>query len=319
LTSSKVLIVLPTYNRRDFLEESVQSVLTQEYADWQLIIVDDGSTDNTRPCCEFLVAKQPGRIFYQYQPNRGCACARNAGLQWLDDSFGFVCFLDSDDRFLPGKLGREVQLLTEHPAAGFTYSDYLFFDGQEHLQKVAAAGNPAAFALQHFLTNEAKSSCLLYRRSVIQGRLFREDFRYNEDSDFLQRIALENQGVYCPQPGCWIRWHAGSKSRQQLEIQKAVLQSSLDILRDYPEFAQQHAPVLKARIRQIQQGLFRELTKRKSWEEANQHAITLAEKLVVMLQISFCYDWLGYLAFWLRLLAGTIGSSPILSRAASRH
>jgi hypothetical protein len=91
------------------------------------------------------------------------------------------------------------------------------------VRKVAGAHAPSRVAIEHFLTLEGKVSSLLYRVEVFRDRRYREDFRYNEDSDFLQRVALECRGVYCDEPGSWVRSHPGSKSRNLLEINRAVL------------------------------------------------------------------------------------------------
>ena len=203
-----VLIILPTYNRADLLPVAVESVFLQNFPHKKLVIVDDGSTDGTRDLCMRFVKDSPGTVVYVFKANGGCASARNVGLQWIDDGAGYVCFLDSDDRLLQGKLSREVALLLRHPDADFSYSDSVIFEeetGREEIWKVAAAGAPDCFPIEHFLSLEAKPASILYRAQTVRGRRFREDFRYNEDSDFLQKVALEMPGRLLRRarvPGC---------------------------------------------------------------------------------------------------------------------
>jgi glycosyltransferase involved in cell wall biosynthesis len=301
-----VLVIIPTYNRMPFLDEAIQSTLSQDYPNVKIVIIDDGSTDGTRSYCEKLTLQSPN-VSYLFQGNNGCSSARNAGLKLLTEDIEFICFLDSDDRFLPEKISREAALLQANPAAGFSYSDYILFDDEsktEKLQSVSAAGQPENFALEHFLTNEAKNSCFLYRAQTLRSRRFRADFRYNEDSDFAQRIALEYRGVYCPQPGCWIRWHTGSKSRNFVEIFKAVLQSSQDILRVYPEFAGKYPELIQARIAEVRRLLFRELIRGGNWEEALGHARGFEEKVVSVLHLQNYYQWRSHISRRLKRTEG---------------
>ncbi len=274
IDSKTVLIIIPTYNRQKLLPEAIQSVLTQDYPHKKIMIVDDGSTDHTDQVCRKFVNEHPQEIFYLKKENGGCASARNIGLEQAH-TVGYVCFLDSDDRFLPGKLFREINLLDKNPKAGFTYADHILFDEEtqrEQMQKVAAAGCPDQFAIQHFLTCEAKSSAILYRAQIVKDRRFRENLKWNEDSDFLQRVALECQAVYCPTSSAWIRWHAGSKSKNKQELYKALLKSSLDILQDYPDFYRSIQNLADQRLIQIQRLLFQELISREYWSEANLYA-----------------------------------------------
>jgi glycosyltransferase involved in cell wall biosynthesis len=299
--STTILVITPTYNRANLLPDAIQSVFSQEYRDLWMVVVDDGSTDKTSAVCSGFACRYPGRFRYIRQKHGGCSAARNRGLQEVDDRCGFVCFLDSDDRLLPGKLSREAHLLQSNPEAGFTFADSLLYDEvaqKEYLRPVAGRGRPGDFPIEHFLTNEAKCAALLYRAGVVSRFRFREDLRYNEDSEFLQRVAIEHKGVYCPEPSCWVRWHADSKSRNFLEIQRAVLRASLDILEAYPDFYASFAQQADGRIHAIKCSLFRQLMLSEHWNEAAAYATTPLEKLLVAIRSN------GY--YWLR---GQVGAA----------
>jgi len=190
---------------------------------------------------------------------------------------------------LPGKLSREIALLQQNPEVDFVYADSIIFDediGKETRSKVAAAGRPDIFALMHFCTNEAKSSALLYRADTVRHRRFREDLKYNEDSEFLQRIAIECKGIYSAEPGCWVRWHKESKSRNFSEIHKAVLQASIDMIKSYPDFYDAHRKQADRRIKRIRNQLFQELVMEKRWEEAREFAFNPIRK-----HLASCYAY----------------------------
>ena len=287
-----VLVILPTYNRADLLPIAVESVLLQDYPQKRLVIVDDGSTDGTLDVCTRYVEDHPGIITYVSKTNGGCASARNVGLQSIDDEIGYVCFVDSDDRLLPGKLSREVALLSRHPDADFSYSDSIIFEeetGREEVWKAAAAGAPDRFPIEHFLSLEAKVSSILYRVQTFRGRRFREDLRYNEDSDFLQKVALESRCVYCDEPGSWVRSHPGSKSRNLFEIKRAVLRSCTDILHVYPDFYRQNAAAIDQRMEHLRRELFVDTIERGLYNEAKQYASKVSETIIASLRLGVAY------------------------------
>ncbi len=103
-------VIIPTYNRESFLFLATNSVLNQSFQDFELIIVDDGSTDNTK---ELLKSLKDPRIKIFYQDNKGVSSARNKG---ISESFGeFICFLDSDDQFNNSKLEKAKEVIDKNP------------------------------------------------------------------------------------------------------------------------------------------------------------------------------------------------------------
>jgi len=121
-----VSVVIPSYNRAAVLGRAINSVIAQTFDDWEIVLVDDGSTDDT----DALLARYADRLGPKLrvirQENAGAAAARNRG---IDAARGvFVAFLDSDDEFLPDKLQRQIELFRIRPELGLVYSDYSFVD-----------------------------------------------------------------------------------------------------------------------------------------------------------------------------------------------
>jgi teichuronic acid biosynthesis glycosyltransferase TuaG len=112
--SGKVSIIMPAYNAARYLADTINSVLRQTHTDWELLVVDDGSTDGTA-----AVVRQftDGRIRYFYQPNAGVSAARNKGLQEMTGDF--FCFLDSDDLFPLRSLESRLQVFAQDPGIAF--------------------------------------------------------------------------------------------------------------------------------------------------------------------------------------------------------
>jgi glycosyltransferase involved in cell wall biosynthesis len=122
----KVSVVIPTYNRAAMLGEAVGSALAQTFRDHEVIVVDDGSTDDT---ASRVAQWRDPRVRYVRQPNSGPAGARNAGVALARGEL--IAFLDSDDLWKPDKLEREVEFLARYPEAGAVFSDLEKHDGTE--------------------------------------------------------------------------------------------------------------------------------------------------------------------------------------------
>jgi glycosyltransferase involved in cell wall biosynthesis len=112
----KIAVIIPTYNRESLIGESIESVIHQTYSDLELIIVDDGSTDNTR---KVVNSYQDHRIRYVFQDNRGVSAARNTGINVSTSQY--VAFLDSDDLYVENALEITLNRLESHPDVGFSY------------------------------------------------------------------------------------------------------------------------------------------------------------------------------------------------------
>lgn len=116
--SFPVSVVIPTYNRAHCIERSINSVLNQTYKDFELIIVDDGSLDNTESLVSSIIEKD-SRVRYERKENGGAADARNYGIE--ASKHEYIAFQDSDDVWLPKKLEKQVKYLEEHPDILFCY------------------------------------------------------------------------------------------------------------------------------------------------------------------------------------------------------
>jgi len=235
-----ISVIIPTYNRASMIERTIDSVLAQTYPDIQLIIIDDGSTDNTQAVIQKYLNQTDLNIEYYYKNNGGCSTARNEGLKYAKGDY--IAFLDSDDCWLPLALETLFKTL-ENSQASFVYSPSIEIDKtniRRSLKYPCATDRPQDFAIEHFLTSNCRHGGILYHHSIfekIPG--FREDLRYHEDSDFLQKVAIEFSAVYCPYPGLEYHHHEGNKSSDRVAIYSAMLISSKDILDNHPNFYRQ--------------------------------------------------------------------------------
>lgn len=119
----KVSVIIPTYNRAELLPETIGSILAQTFRDFEIIVVDDGSTDNTKEVVESFNSPS---IRYIYQANLGVSAARTTGIK--ASSGEYIAFLDSDDIWLPENLELKVKRLDSHPEVALVCSDAYVFD-----------------------------------------------------------------------------------------------------------------------------------------------------------------------------------------------
>ncbi len=119
-----VSVIIPAYNCDRYIREAIASVFAQTYTDYELIIVDDGSTDDTAQ----VIKSYGDRINYIYQTNQGVAQARNTGLAVAQGKY--IAFLDQDDFFYPHKLAAQVELMEQNPHLGMIFSGWDIVDSQ---------------------------------------------------------------------------------------------------------------------------------------------------------------------------------------------
>jgi glycosyltransferase involved in cell wall biosynthesis len=115
-----VSVVIPSYNRAHLLADAFESVRCQTYSDWELIVVDDGSVDDTRAVVAKVSTRMPQRVHYEYQQNQGPAAARNRGVACARGRY--IAFLDSDDAWLPHHLQDCVAALEASPDVDWVYA-----------------------------------------------------------------------------------------------------------------------------------------------------------------------------------------------------
>ena len=145
-----VSIIIPCYNRGDIVGETIESVLAQTYTNFEMLLIDDGSTDDTRAA---ILAYDDPRIRYFYKLNGGLSSARNAGLEEARGEF--IAFLDSDDVWQNWKLGAQLAIFRRHPEAGLIWSDMSTFTNagevlaERHLRDYYSAYGVVNFESAH--------------------------------------------------------------------------------------------------------------------------------------------------------------------------
>ncbi len=266
MSTPVVSVVIPTYNRSPLLPRAVQSVVAQSFTDWEIVLVDDGSTDDTPRLAQQYAGKLGDRWRYVRQQHRGGSAARNRG---IDASRGqFIAFLDSDDEFAPNKLARQLELLEHWPDLGFVYSDFSFvdFDGVRHASAFDEKF-PIARSVTRVVVAPALCECTglfdillrgyfiativgLVRRSVLGcGIRFDERLSYAEEWLFFLRVARQTRAGYVDEPLSLHHYTAGSLARtdKQANVERYgdVLRA---ILRQFPDLSAAQRATVRANL-----------------------------------------------------------------------
>lgn len=217
---SLISIIIPCYNQGHLLAQAIDSALAQAYPHVEVIVVDDGSTDNT---CE-IAQRYVGRVRYVRQQNAGLSAARNTGLTVAKGNY--VNFLDSDDRLLPEKLARQAPLLEADPGLALVYCRHFVTDADGNRTPAEKRESPRG-EVYHALRrgNFLPVHSALVRRACIQeAGGFDAKLRALEDWDLWLRIALRYRFDRVEEPLVEYRDLGDSMSKDYYRMTEAFFQ-----------------------------------------------------------------------------------------------
>ncbi|MFH1771913.1 MAG: glycosyltransferase [Candidatus Omnitrophota bacterium] len=181
-------VIIPTYNRAGFLKIAAQSVLSQSFDDFELIIVDDGSSDETKNTISSFPDK---RIRYIHQPHRGVSSSRNNGVKEARGEF--ICFLDSDDRFVQRKLEIAKEYIEKHPEYKIFHTEEIWYRNGKILGQKIYHKKPTGWVFNNAVT----ICCIGISTSAVHKSIFKDIGLFDEtmpaceDYDFWLRTAAK--------------------------------------------------------------------------------------------------------------------------------
>lgn len=219
-----ISIVIPAYNAERTILETIASVRQQTFADFELIVINDGSTDRT---LDLLKTIEDDRLKVFDDRNGGVATARNRGI--CKSTGEFVAFLDADDLWADDKLEVQLAALKEHPSAGLAYSwTYNMSEEGELLHPIEPTFSGAVYAdllLANFLSNG--SNPLVRRQTIESVGEFYSDIQGVEDWDYWLRIAANWDFIVVPKHHVFYRQSANSQSAK-IDIMKGEILKMLE-------------------------------------------------------------------------------------------
>jgi len=229
-----VSIITIFLNGERFIQEAIESVVSQTYQNWELLLVDDGSTDNSTQIAQQYVTKYPDKIRYlehHLHRNRGKSTSRNLGISHAQGEY--IAFLDADDVFLPLKLEKQIAILESYPEANMVYGNTLYWhswtgnpeDSQkDYMPELGTQANTlvqAPFLLLFLLGDEGAAPCicsfLVTLKLVKEFGGFDESIQHlYEDQVFLAKIFTK-MTVFVENE-CWEKYRQRNDSSWHLSI-----------------------------------------------------------------------------------------------------
>ncbi|HJX50847.1 MAG TPA: glycosyltransferase family 2 protein [Candidatus Nanoarchaeia archaeon] len=228
----QVSVIMPAYNAERYIEEAIDSVLKQTFSDFELIIVNDCSNDNTRKVIDKAIKEDPRCFVIDLKENKGKAHALNIGIQQARGAL--ICILDTDDIFFSDKLEQQVKFMNEHPEVDMLYGGAKYFsDSEEELEQrevldssedlyanLKKAGEKTLEELNsqhHGILNKGDAtitSCsVMIRRKIFAVCKFDENLRNIEDYDMWYQIIGKGFKIHgIKKPFYYYRVHKNQKS-----------------------------------------------------------------------------------------------------------
>ncbi len=249
-----VSVVIPTYNRAASLVEAIDSVLAQTYPEMEIIVVDDGSTDDTRK----IIPQRYPQVRYFHQENNGVSRARNLGIREARGEF--IAFLDSDDLWLSDKTEKQVACFNQYPDVGLVYTDLDVYDSTGSQPVLGMRSSKAEFSTGDMVVNlftrfSPITSTVMMRKAVFETvGYFDEELKAVNDDNLWIRVAVRYPFRHIPEalmhfrrvPGPHIAYSENSFNYFKKHIE--LIQTR------YPEVAEYLGPAL---IRRQTRALYR--------------------------------------------------------------
>lgn len=213
-----VSVIIVVYNDEKYIKQAIESVLAQTYKNIELIVVDDGSTDNTGD-----IVKQYENIIYIYQENRGEGAARNVG---INNSHGeYLAFLDSDDIYEKNKIEKQLQILNYNQQVDVVYNDLKVVDENlNYLNTLKSEGiyKKREDLLANIIYRQVIQGpiCMMIRRKCVQDIKWSEKLIYTVDYEYIIQLAQRYNFEYIPEELYIYRRHGNNLSNKHNETLK---------------------------------------------------------------------------------------------------
>lgn len=238
----KVSVITPCHNAEKYVAQLIESLRAQTFADWEHVIVDDGSTDGSKAVIEKYLRLEP-RLRLLEQPNRGVCNARNRGFGACSADSTYLYFLDADDVLEPGMLAALIGYLDRHPEAGLAYCDFINIDedGRRIEEPRPPRYVPTRFGIRELPPSEPKTPLVsiyagapvMESLSVLRRSVFERTRRWDEDLgqhlegiDLFMQFALLSEVHFISEKLYRYRRHPAQSSADPLNLrQRARLMS----------------------------------------------------------------------------------------------
>lgn len=232
MLTPKVSVVIPTYNHSRYLPYALESVINQSYANLEVIVIDDGSTDGTAE----VIKPYHSKINYIYKENGGTPSALNLGLSRATGKY--ICWLSADDAFIEDKVSKQVGLMESDPSLGFSYTSFIVIDAGGKKQYEV---NSPFYPNKQEMVTKLMEGCFINGSSVMMSTQalktvghFDVGLPQAHDYDLWYRFLRHYSCGFLPDHLLAYRWHGENMSKNPIEECSVIVQERAKRL--FPEW-----------------------------------------------------------------------------------
>lgn len=285
-----VSINLCCYNSEKYLEETLQSILAQTYSDWELVVVNDGSTDSTEQIVKRHM-REGRQIVYHFQRNMGLGKARNKAIELSGGEF--IALIDHDDKWEPEKLEKQLALFAGRPQVALTYTDaeVLHMNGERCPYPLRAWMCRGRVLGELLLSDFIVCSTIMFRRSVLdEVGWFDADFTQVEEYDLMIRVAEKYEFDYVDKPLAVFRIHERNSSWDRSRMDREVVTLIRRTFQRMPQAVEEFGPrLVRLRLAGVTCTPGQACLVRRGWRGAHRRHKTFRQTLRVLPSASVLY------------------------------
>lgn len=306
-----ISVVIPTYNYGGYIARAIESCLAQTHPQVEIIVVDDGSTDDTAAVVQGYVGQHPGKIRYLPQANQGVSAARNRGVEVATGVF--LAFLDADDRLTPEALATRLAVFRVHPDVGIVMTekynchDEVTLEYEPRIHQDIHSGRLHEALLSNKIS--AVVNTVLIRTELARRFRFPMHLRTGEDTVYLAKLLFNTRAYFLAQPTVVMHYHADSL-RHDGAAAKVQRHSLVETIFDDPTYGGALEPLRAAFASEEYFYVFKQLYKAGAYAEAGMYyrkAIAVRpwqnllelKPLLRFIRLN-CVLWLRAIMMWVR-------------------
>lgn len=227
----KISVIIPAYNSQSTIVDCIESVIKQTYSVFEIIVINDGSTDNTlKTCIEYKRFNTINNLKILSQNNSGPSKARNLGIHHA--SGNWIAFLDADDVWLPNKIEKQIKVVKERPDIAII-GTLIYKNGTHYTNKIYSLSFKMMLYKNYLLT-----STVLVNKKIVMDYFFDENQKYSEDYKLWLHILFSH-------PGCiinegLIQYRINKKSDQNKSLSSNYIRMEKSELKNYLDLYKTH-------------------------------------------------------------------------------
>ncbi|MCV9931877.1 glycosyltransferase family 2 protein [Flavobacterium sp. LS1R47] len=230
MQTPEISVIMPVYNAEPFLKESIESILNQTHTDFELLLLNDKSTDNSLEIILEYKQKDSRIIVINKESNVGPANIRNEGI--FASKGRFIALMDADDISLPNRFERQVDILKKNPEIGVCGSGFTFFGLKKNVVTHSEKHDEIKVSFLHSCS--IGNPTVMLRKDALSGLIFDNSYIISEDYDLWTRLITKTKFYNIPESLLLYRWHTNNISKTRISNEaQAIRRIKINQLKEF--------------------------------------------------------------------------------------